>query len=71
MAQRDGIAPRRSAPDAVAALTELDWSGNVRVLRNTVKRLLSLAGGDGITVAEVHRLVGRPRADTAGLGALM
>jgi two-component system, NtrC family, nitrogen regulation response regulator NtrX len=71
MAQRDGIAPRRFAPDAVHALAELEWSGNVRELRNTVERLLILAGGDGITVADVHRLVGRPSADTAGLGALM
>ena len=71
MAQRDGIAPRRFSPDAVRALTELDWSGNVRELRNTVERLLILSAGDGIALADVHRLVGRPSADTAGLGALM
>jgi DNA-binding NtrC family response regulator len=48
-------------------LQELDWPGNVRELRNTVERLLILAAGPRITVADVDRLVGRrPAARGAG-----
>jgi two-component system nitrogen regulation response regulator NtrX len=51
--------PRREfTAGALDALARLDWSGNVRELRNTVERLLILARGTGITEADVERLVG-------------
>ncbi|HSJ08901.1 MAG TPA: sigma-54 dependent transcriptional regulator [Longimicrobiales bacterium] len=51
--------PRREfTADALAVLARLDWSGNVRELRNTVERLLILGRGGDITAADVERLVG-------------
>jgi two-component system, NtrC family, nitrogen regulation response regulator NtrX len=43
---------------ALDALGRLDWSGNVRELRNTVERLLILGRGGDISAADVERLVG-------------
>ena len=43
---------------ALEELARLDWSGNVRELRNTVERLLILGRGGDITAADVERLVG-------------
>jgi two-component system, NtrC family, nitrogen regulation response regulator NtrX len=43
---------------ALEALARLDWSGNVRELRNTVERLLILGRGGDISAADVERLVG-------------
>ncbi len=70
-AARDGIAPRGISSDAVDALAALEWPGNVRELRNTIERLLILAGGPTITAADVERLAGRrPTDDGAGIGSL-
>jgi two-component system, NtrC family, nitrogen regulation response regulator NtrX len=44
--------------DALDLLARLDWSGNVRELRNTVERLLILSRGNEISAADVERLVG-------------
>ena len=37
---------RKFAEDAIAVLQAHDWPGNVRQLRNSVERMLILAGGD-------------------------
>jgi two-component system, NtrC family, nitrogen regulation response regulator NtrX len=50
---------------ALEALSRLDWSGNVRELRNTVERLLILGRGGDITAADVERLVGGRRTGDA------
>ncbi len=71
LAEREGIAPRVVEPEAMAALERLDWPGNVRELRNTVERLLILAAGPRVTLADVERLTGRRAGDSAGLGALV
>jgi two-component system nitrogen regulation response regulator NtrX len=52
---------RTVAPDAVERLTRMDWSGNVRELRNTVERLLILARGPEIVATDVDRLVGQAK----------
>ena len=70
LADRDGLPPRAVAPEAVQALAALDWPGNVRELRNTMERLLILAAGPRITVADVERLVGRRSGDGESLGSL-
>jgi two-component system nitrogen regulation response regulator NtrX len=57
MRVRDGLPARSFTPDAIARLQELEWSGNVRELRNTVERLLILAAGDEITRDDVDLLV--------------
>ena len=49
---------RNFTPDAIERLSRLDWSGNVRELRNTVERLLILSRGGDVTEADVERLVG-------------
>ncbi|HSJ24977.1 MAG TPA: sigma-54 dependent transcriptional regulator [Longimicrobiales bacterium] len=53
---------RDLTPDALEALSSLDWSGNVRELRNTVERLLILARSNEIGAADVERLVGGAQA---------
>jgi two-component system, NtrC family, nitrogen regulation response regulator NtrX len=49
---------REFAPGALELLARLEWSGNVRELRNTVERLLILGRGSDITETDVQRLVG-------------
>lgn len=49
---------RNFTADALETLARLDWSGNVRELRNTVERLLILARGSEIGAVDVERLVG-------------
>jgi two-component system, NtrC family, nitrogen regulation response regulator NtrX len=49
---------RQITPGALDLLARLDWSGNVRELRNTVERLLILGRGGDISEADVERLVG-------------
>ncbi len=56
LARHTGLEPKPIERDAITRLTAYDWPGNVRELRNTVERLLILAAGDRITVADVERL---------------
>ena len=70
LSEREGVAPRAMAPDAIERLSGLDWPGNVRELRNTIERLLILAPGPRITAADVDRLVGRRPAEQTSLGSL-
>ncbi|CAN5634556.1 sigma-54 dependent transcriptional regulator [soil metagenome] len=72
IAMRENAAAREFSPDAVEALTALDWLGNVRELRNTVERLLILAPGPSITGADVDRLVtSRAAGADKGAGSLL
>ena len=68
MSKREGLPAREWDVDAVARLQELNWSGNVRELRNTVERLLILAGGDRITADDVD-LIASVDHSPSGLGA--
>ena len=70
LSERDGMTPRGITADALAHLERLEWQGNVRELRNTVERLLILATGPQITIADVERLTGRRAIEPGGLGAL-
>ena len=71
LSRQDGLPAKGIDDEAMRRLQELDWPGNVRELRNTVERLLILAGGPRITAADVERLVGRrPGGDGGGLGAV-
>jgi DNA-binding NtrC family response regulator len=51
-AQR-GITPPALAPDAVAWITENDWPGNVRQLRNTVERLIVRGARSTVCAADL------------------
>jgi hypothetical protein len=44
LAQEQGITPKTMAKDALAALQEKPWTGNIRELRNVVERLMILSG---------------------------
>ena len=70
LSEREGVAPRAIAPDAIERLSGLDWPGNVRELRNTIERLLILAPGPRISAADVDRLVGRRPTEQTSLGSL-
>ncbi|HEY2162758.1 MAG TPA: sigma-54 dependent transcriptional regulator, partial [Gemmatimonadaceae bacterium] len=71
LTKREGVAARTVSPDAVERLSKLDWPGNVRELRNTIERLLILAGGPRVTADDVARLGGRHDTDQTGLGSLL
>ncbi len=57
---------RGLAPDALAALAELPFKGNVRELRNVVERALILCASDPISAAELRPLLDPPRPREAG-----
>jgi two-component system, NtrC family, nitrogen regulation response regulator NtrX len=50
------LVPRTFTEDALEKLQRMDWSGNVRELRNTVERLLILASGQQVTPHDVDLL---------------
>jgi two-component system, NtrC family, nitrogen regulation response regulator NtrX len=52
------LPPRAIDEATLERLAHMEWSGNVRELRNTVERLLILARTNEITVSDVDRLVG-------------
>ena len=70
LARQDGLPLKEIDDAALQRLTELEWAGNVRELRNTVERLLILSSGARITLADTERLVGRRALEAGGLGAL-
>ncbi|MFT5778126.1 MAG: two-component system nitrogen regulation response regulator NtrX, partial [Crocinitomicaceae bacterium] len=55
-----GVARKSFEDAALSELTKIDWSGNIRELRNIVERLIIL-GGDSISAEEV-RMFSNPRA---------
>ncbi|MEX2583840.1 MAG: sigma-54 dependent transcriptional regulator [Gemmatimonadota bacterium] len=59
------LAPKSFSDSALEKLERMDWSGNVRELRNTVERLLILASGNEITDQDVDLLVS---GQTTGAG---
>jgi two-component system, NtrC family, nitrogen regulation response regulator NtrX len=61
------LPPRTVTADAVERLSRMEWSGNVRELRNTVERLLILARSNEISVADVDRLVGGSSQSSSSL----
>ena len=69
-ALQGGMSPRAMERTAADRLAALDWPGNVRELRNTIERLLILARGPQIVVADVERLVGTRATEGAALGGL-
>ncbi|MGQ0713599.1 MAG: sigma-54-dependent transcriptional regulator [Gemmatimonadaceae bacterium] len=71
LTRSEGVPPRVIADEAVQRLTEYDWPGNVREIRNTIERLLILASGARITAADVERLVGKRAAEQTSLGSLV
>ena len=44
IAQEQGMAPKNFSDDAIAELQKINWTGNIRELRNVVERLIILGG---------------------------
>lgn len=71
LTQHEGAPARTLDQSALDALQALDWSGNVRELRNTLERLAILAAAPRITASDVARLTGPRAPDASGLGSLL
>jgi two-component system nitrogen regulation response regulator NtrX len=57
-AREANLRPRQFTDEALERMQRMDWPGNVRELRNTVERLLILAGGATVAADDVELLVG-------------
>jgi transcriptional regulator with PAS, ATPase and Fis domain len=57
---------QRVSPEALAALLEHPWPGNIRELENLVERAVLLAEGDTIGLGDLPGLRGAPAAPTSG-----
>jgi len=62
-----GVTGKRFDQDAIRALQQRNWPGNIRELRNAVERVLILSGGKLITAEDIDRLV--PAVDMPGMPA--
>jgi DNA-binding NtrC family response regulator len=52
-----GISPKKVTKEALVALQNVNWTGNIRELRNVVERLIILSGSE-ITAEDVLNYVG-------------
>ena len=69
--RENNFRPKPFSPEAVDALARHHWRGNVRELRNSIERLLVMAPGPSITLADVRavlRLDERQAAPGAAAG---
>ncbi|MEW6549929.1 MAG: sigma 54-interacting transcriptional regulator, partial [Spirochaetota bacterium] len=57
-ALRNGIPAPCVDPEAIAALKEYPWHGNVRELRNLCERLVILGESEGIRAPRIHQALG-------------
>ena len=57
-AREANLRPKQFTDEALERMQRMDWPGNVRELRNTVERLLILAGGATVAADDVELLVG-------------
>lgn len=58
IASEQGNAKKEFSPNAIALLQELDWTGNIRELRNVVERLIIL-GGQEISEDDVKKFANK------------
>jgi DNA-binding NtrC family response regulator len=58
--KRNGMAVKVISEDALRKLQGMDWSGNVRELRNTIERLVIMTPGTTIDVAHLGSVIGPP-----------
>jgi DNA-binding NtrC family response regulator len=54
-----GIAKKEIDPDALEALRDYNWTGNIRELRNVVERLVILSGKTIVREDVVNNVVPR------------
>ena len=65
IAKEMGRATESFTAEAAALLAAQEWPGNVRQLENVVRRLLVVAEGPRIALAECQAVLGRPAASAA------
>ena len=53
----DGGRTRRFTPEALGVLQQHRWRGNIRELKNTIERVLIMARGDVVDVADVRQFL--------------
>ncbi len=56
--QRNGMALKRFTPDGLKKLQTMDWSGNVRELRNIIERLVIMTPQNTIEAPQIEQQVG-------------
>ncbi|MFP4484115.1 MAG: sigma-54-dependent transcriptional regulator [Spirochaetaceae bacterium] len=56
--EEEGQPPKRFTEEAMQALADYDWPGNIRELKNFVERITILSEGEEIDADEVHRNLG-------------
>jgi NtrC-family two-component system response regulator AlgB len=56
------------SPEAMKALQQYHWPGNLRELRNVVERAVILAAGDQVELADLPEKLGQPRVEAASEG---
>jgi len=63
--------PKRFDPDALAALANYSWPGNVRQLQNTIERAVIMAESDTITVEDLPLEIGEFQNKAIKVGATL
>jgi len=58
--RRNGMAVKTISDVGMRKLQGMDWSGNVRELRNTIERLVIMTAGTSIDVVHVESVIGPP-----------
>jgi two-component system nitrogen regulation response regulator NtrX len=71
LSERDGAPSRTLDAGALEALSNIEWQGNIRELRNTIERLSILVSGPRITSADVARLSGARPTDGSPMASLL
>jgi DNA-binding NtrC family response regulator len=65
--KRNGMAQKKFTDDALKKLQAMDWSGNVRELRNIVERLVIMTSSPTIAAGQIEPQVSGLRSDSADL----
>ncbi len=60
--RQNDLTIHRIAPDALRALTEYDWPGNIRELRNAMERAVALAPGPEIQLSDLPPKLVSPKS---------
>ncbi len=65
--QRNGMAEKNISEQALNLLKTIDWSGNVRELRNIIERLVIMTPGTAIDIQHIEVLTSPKRGEFEGI----
>jgi len=68
-AEEQKVKPKGITPEALAALEQYDWPGNIRELRNLIERLMIMVTSDTIDATHISLLLQSRPAVAGGAGA--